>query len=347
MPRIPDYIADSVIYFYPSERAAKEGQSAGGSGFLVTVPSIPGIGHLYAVTNRHLVDGTENGSFFTIRVTLKSGGVDCIVTRKEDWLLHEDGDDIAVLPLGMKDHVKWWSVPTTQFLDREGVEVYGIGYGDDVFLVGRLISQSGRKKNTPAVRSGIISLPCDPEEPIKYRGEEHEAFLVECRSVSGFSGSPVFVMTDRLFVDDRARRVIEYERKRDGVIEGPIPSGMQITVTSMDRRVGPLLLGLDFGHLPIRGIVYQKNRSTDYEVETNTGIAGVVPAWKIVEVLDTPKLAEDRAKENAGLKKKLEGLPNTFVLDAAKEFEGKEFTLSDLDAAIEKVSRQGLPPRSE
>ncbi len=154
-------------------------------------------------------------------------------------------------------------------------------------------------------------------------------------------------MTDRLFVDDRARRVIEYERKRDGVIEDPKPSGMKITVTSMDRRVGPLLLGLDFGHLPIRGIVYQKKRITDYEVEKNTGIAGVVPAWKIVEVLDTPKLAEDRAKEDAELKKKLEGLPNTFVLDAARDFEGKEFTLSDLDAAIKKATRQGSPPRPD
>jgi len=72
MPRIPDCIADSAIYLYASERAAKEGQNAGGSGFLVNVPSVPGMGHLYAVTNRHLVDGSEDGKFWTIRVSKKS-----------------------------------------------------------------------------------------------------------------------------------------------------------------------------------------------------------------------------------------------------------------------------------
>jgi len=156
MPRISEAYADCAIYLYASERAAKEGQNAGGSGFLINVPaSIPNMGHVYAVTNRHLVDGSDDGKFWTIRLTKKGGGIDCVTTQRDDWLLHEDGDDVAVLPIGIKDDVKWWSVPTTKFLDREGIEVYQIGYGDDIFLVGRLISQSGIEK----IRRSLASEP--------------------------------------------------------------------------------------------------------------------------------------------------------------------------------------------
>ncbi len=347
MPRIADFIADSAIYLYGSERAAKGGQNAGGSGFLVNVPSVPGMGHIYAVTNRHLVDGSQDGQFWTIRLTRKAGGIDCIVTQKDDWLLHEDGDDVAILRLGLKDGLKWWAVPTEMFLDKEGVEAYGIGYGDDVFLVGRLISQSGVEKNTPVARFGTIALGADPDEPIQYREREQEAFLVECHSISGFSGSPVFVMTDRLLVGERLQKVLGWEKKKSPVKESPPnPSGMTVTLTSRDGRIGPYLLGIDFGHIPLRSPVYDKKRKTDFEVQTNTGIAGVVPVWKITELLMTPKLVEERAQEDEELKKKLEGLPETFILDVAKEHKGEEFTPRDIEEALRLASRRVAPSQS-
>jgi hypothetical protein len=51
-------------------------------------------------------------------------------------------------------------------------------------------------------------------------------------------------------------------------------------------------------------------------------------------------LAEDRAKEDKELKKKLEGLPETFVLDAAKEHIGNEFTMQDFEEALRKTSHR-------
>jgi hypothetical protein len=349
MPRISERFADSAIYLYSSERAAKEGQNAGGSGFLVHVPSsVPNMGHLYAVTNRHLVDGSDNGKFWTIRLTKKGGGVDCITTQKEDWLLHEDGDDVAILPVGMKDHFKWWSVPVTDFLDREGIEVYQIGYGDDIFLVGRLISQSGIERNTPVARFGTIALPADPNEPVVSSSGSHEAFLVECHSISGFSGSPVFLMTDRVFHgEEKCRSIGEYKRKRYGLPPQPdTPGAMKITVTSMDTRIGPLLLGVDFGHLPYWEDVYEtkpKRRITSYEARANTLIAGVVPAWKIEELINTPKLLVERTREDEELKKKTEDNPNSFVLDAAHAPEESVFTRQDFESDLRKVTRRVEP----
>jgi hypothetical protein len=37
VPRIPDNILDCVVYLYPSEAAAQDGERFGGSGFLIGV----------------------------------------------------------------------------------------------------------------------------------------------------------------------------------------------------------------------------------------------------------------------------------------------------------------------
>jgi hypothetical protein len=71
----------------------------------------------------------------------------------------------------------------------------GVGPGDEVFMVGRFVSREGKEKNTPAVRFGSLAMV--PRESF---GEEQvssgEHFLVNCRSIFGYSGSPVFVFID-------------------------------------------------------------------------------------------------------------------------------------------------------
>jgi hypothetical protein len=68
-------------------------------------------------------------------------------------------------------------------------------------------------------------------------------------------------------------------------------------------------LGVDFGHLPHWDNVFhfppnKKRRATEYKAQSNTGIAGVVSSWKIIDVLNTPKLSDERTKENKKLKKR-------------------------------------------
>ena len=210
MPHIPDFVADCAIYLYESKHAAVHGQDAGGSGFLVHIPSSvdPRALHVYAVTNSHLVDGSKDARFWTIRLTKKGGGIDTIQTKKDDWFLHDNGDDVAIYPISFDINAfKWWSVPRDLFLDKEGMRAYKIGYGDDVCMIGRMISQSGKEKNTPVARFGTLALPADANELIKHDGRKNEAFLIECHSVSGFSGSPVFLMSDRMYHSEGEREV--------------------------------------------------------------------------------------------------------------------------------------------
>lgn len=307
MPYIYDAFADCAVYLYGSERAATKGENAGGSGFLVHVPSAvdPQMGRVYAVTNRHVIDD----KFCTLRLNRKGGGIDVVATTGDQWHAHEDGDDVAVTPLDMEDRFKWWSVGTDKFLDRESIAIYKIGYGDDVFLVGRLVWQSGVQKNTPVVRFGTIALMADRDEPIKYRDRSQEAFLIECRSISGFSGSPVFLMSDRVYRGEEAVKVDALRGRKSAFErrEGTIKMVSNNTPVMIDGTVGPLLVGIDFGHLPYWDEVWEKKRTpprrTDYQSCSNTGIAGVVPSWKIMDVLNTPILVEERQKGDEELRK--------------------------------------------
>ena len=317
MPRFPDDVADIAIFLYASEVAALKGQNAGGSGFLVFVPSeaFPQKVHVYAVTNQHLIDD----GFCALRLNRKSGDTDCISTVPEDWFLHPDGDDVAVFPLEMQGDFKWNAVAIEMFADRRCVEMYNIGYGDDVFLVGRLTAQSGKQKNTPVIRFGNISLSADPTEPVKHRGREQEAYLVECRSISGFSGSPVFVYGERHYAagSEEGRDVWEFRKKRYRTLnENPpqstshSPGPLNLAYMPWTINLGPLLLGVDFGHLPHWDSVFQfpankKHRETEYKAQSNTGVAGVVPSWKIIDILYAPKLVEQRAKDDEEMHKKL------------------------------------------
>jgi hypothetical protein len=350
MPRIPNVVADCTFYLYESEHAARQGKNAGGSGFLVSVTAAdPTYCYVYAVTNKHLVDD----NFCALRLNRKSGDTDCIVTEKDNWVPHPDGDDVAIYPLSLQGDFKSHSVPMEWFADRECIETYNLGYGDDVFLVGRLIAQSGRQKNTPVVRFGNISLSADPTEPVKYNNREQEAFLVECRSISGFSGSPVFVQADRWYSGPEAQKIWEFRKRKQPLLNedppfdvGPKPKlGTEYCPWAV--RVGPLLLGIDFGHLPIWNDVYCKTRKTEYRAQSNTGIAGVVPNWKIKDLLDTPSLVDGRAEEDEKLKKKTKETLDSFVLDAAQEIEEQVFTQQDFESALRKVSRRVEPSQSD
>lgn len=71
--------------------------------------------------------------------------------------------------------------------------------GGEVFMIGRFVGHDGRQKNTPSVRFGNISRMriSDAEEGADQNQEEvDERFLIDCRSIPDYSGSPVFFMFD-------------------------------------------------------------------------------------------------------------------------------------------------------
>lgn len=344
MPRIADCVTDCSIYLYHTEAAARSGKSSGGSGFLVHVPStVEGYCHLYAVTNKHIVDDGCG----VLRLNRKQGGIDTISTTWDNWIRPGNDDDVVVAPIDIGEDFQWWSVGTETFINQELIDVYRIGIGDEAFLVGRLVTHDGRQKNRPVVRFGNISLMADPTEKIQCEGYEQEGFLVECRSLSGFSGSPVFVTTTQAYMGEAANIVTQQRQKEMGYEPKEETGGLKVKAVTFQGTFGPWLLGIDWGHIPLWRDVYEKDKETktEYQVEANTGIACVLPAWHVLDLLNTEGLVKERKREDAGLSKRL-STEKSSVNDIATEPD-KVFIQSDFETALKKASRKVSPSQSD
>jgi hypothetical protein len=269
LPKIDDNLLTSVVYLYPSEQQARVGAPVGGTGFLVGVRlRRTRIDHLYIVTNRHVIRGGSP----VVRYNSVRGDLDVLVTSPDRWVDHQDGDDLSVLPLDLgwaQRHFLSY-IHSSTFLPRVMNDPYGPG--DETFMIGRFASHEGREENLPSVRFGNISMM--PSERVRIAsGLLQEAYLVESRSHSGYSGSPVFAHRPHLL--------------------GTTPR----TGPTMGNLPGPWLLGVDSGHLPLFRPVVGENRETPipgHYVEVNSGQSVVIPAWRLQELLDQPELASAR-----------------------------------------------------
>lgn len=297
MPRISDAYTDCAVYIYASRNDAESGVLQGGSGFIVTLPfdndpENPHV-HTYVVTNNHVVESAKTP---VIRLNRRDGQMEFIETTAHEWEPHEGGDDVSVFPLRIGDRFKFAAMPLRSFVTHSLVEIEDIGIGDDTVMIGRFINHEGKQKNSPAVRFGNIAMMA--KDKIKRPdGFEQESFLVETRSLPGYSGSAVLLYSPCAMNDMSVRR---YGVEKASV--NPMSGGGQ---EKFDRDFqvsfsakGPYLLGIDWCHLPSRTHVLNRDGSkTGMVVDENTGMAGVIPAWKIIEVLYSERQQTMRKRE--------------------------------------------------
>lgn len=260
VPRIPDQLQRSVVYLYPNAEAARTGSGVGGTGFFVAVRDEPFAEPFqYLITNIHVAQTTNR----TVRINTTDGAVETIEVPSSAWVNHPNGDDVTAVPLTLQPN---WAVTALDWsalaVTSSRMAELNMGVGDEVFMLGRFISHGSLQLNQPLARFGNIAMM--PGEPVKDgRNLLVEAFLVEMRSLSGFSGSPVFV------------------HMGPGTYRG---NGTMMPFYT--ETIG--LIGIDTGHKAARAEVRQKSdgAKTDLEVLLNTGISIVAPVWKIREVLD-------------------------------------------------------------
>jgi len=272
MPRIPDELVDCIVYLYPTIEEAKRGATRqepgfGGTGFLISLPleDDPQVSVNYVVTNSHVVGSP--GESRVLRVNAVGGGSEIGPTNQEDWIHHPDGDDVAVAMIGLSPQhfnvrtLAWssWAATTAQ-LDQ-----WRVGPGDDVIFIGRFRWQEGRGRNLPTTRTGTIARMPLGEGVSHPRGFNQESFLIEARSISGYSGSPVF-----LFIP-------------------PFSWRGELANQNLDSRFHLSLIGIDWGYLPDHVPVIEKDLETPVPENTwvaqNSGIMMVVPVWRIDQFL--------------------------------------------------------------
>ncbi len=123
---------------------------------------------------------------------------------------------------------------------------------------------------SPTVRTGHIAMMANERMTT---GNYGDAFmhLIEAFSLAGFSGSPVFV-----------HETISIEMPRP---HGPDDSPFLCGIGNI------YLLGLLHGMLPVR-VAEELTGTKDKEQMWHTGISLVVPADKILEILNQPRLLE-------------------------------------------------------
>jgi len=143
------------------------------------------------------------------------------------------------------------------------------------------------------------------------------------RSISGYSGSPVFI----------------YWEFGGGHLEG-------IRRTMIHSYLG--LLGVDWGHIPLRLPVLDsagKPLPDGQHVKSHTSMSGVVPAWRLMELLDSQILRDQRMKDEADEAKKQKDNP-TAELDFAHGEKGQPSTdanpnhLKDFTRLIDVAARK-------
>lgn len=285
MPRISDDYTRNSIYIYDSSDAAEQGRGFGASGFLVHVPFSGNSDkrQIYAVTNQHALPASP-----VIRFNKLDGGVGGFVTKQSDWKFDPLGDDIAVLHLNVNLSLYDFSAIGIEiFVTPKIVADEDIGIGDDTVMVGRFIGHDGKQRNKPAVRFGTIAMMQDKIRAVS--GREQESFLIELHSVPGYSGSPVYIYSPYAVNDmSRFRAGRSLDPLSDFNLFGPnAQEGIELMDLKM-RPKGPYLLGIDWCHLNSQAQLLDKSGAPHADglfVRYNTGMAGVIPAWRIADLL--------------------------------------------------------------
>src|SRR3989344_5946907 len=286
--QVPDEVIKSVVFV--CMQASKDAQQlkAVGTAFLVALEEKEmNYTFGYIVTAKHVLNYIKaksiGGNLF-LRINDKNGGSIIATTNVNDWKVHptDDALDVAVLNLYLPiDTYDVIYIPANMATTPEIIKQQSIGIGDEVFITGLFVNHVGRKRNLPVIRSGNLSLMA--EEPVYTTLGETDAYLIEARSIGGLSGSPVFVYLC----------VVRHIDKQVKFVTG--------------ERAGFSWLGIMHGHWKIPANtkdVIIEDENEDQNGEKHTGIGIVVPATKVLEVINQPQYMDLRKKTLDELKKK-------------------------------------------
>jgi hypothetical protein len=272
--RIQDSVLDCIAFLYQLD------DTPVGTAFIIGVPVDPSEKgksvFVYLVTAKHVALRIQ-GKPFTVIVNGKDGErkrINCGKNNK--WVYHMTDSSVdAAITSDPFDDASELDIKCLPFLDMvatpEKIQSLGIGIGDAIFSVGLFARYRETIRNWPIVRTGSIAMMPTEKVPIEIEdGKKVDAdiYLIEARSVGGISGSPVFVR----------------------------PTS-QAWLATLSREF--LILGLMQGHWDLK--YYQDLLPTvDGDGSSgkgvNTGIAYVVPAYRILEILMCPEFETDRKK---------------------------------------------------
>jgi hypothetical protein len=296
--RVPDQIRNTVMFVRTEEDDAYIGTA-----FVVTVPGANDNHFGFTVTARHVAERLQ-GTNYSVRINRRNGSPVVLRGKPDDpWWYHptERGHVDAAVTFFSPAYVHLAQlevehIPIGMFADEDVIRQRNIGVGDEVFITGLFTKVQETTKNIPIVRTGTVAMI--PGERIPFGDSLIEAYLVESRSIGGLSGSPVFVReTLGVSLLDPAKMPIRN-----------LPTG---THTLPDEYLQQMhgvsgrfyFFGSMIGHWEVPpGFTMSQSEAV------NMGVAPIVPAHKIKEIILQPEMmkimkeidAEMRARNQTG-----------------------------------------------
>jgi hypothetical protein len=234
-----------------------------------------------------------------IRLNNRDGTTDIFPYGPENWTFSPKYDIVALqIPVDNdKLGVLVDLVGSSIIPDDVAGKRLAIGVGDNIFMLGRFVDHDGVIVNQAAARFGNISVM--PASVVQANGVRADSFCLDMHSRTGFSGSPVFVyrsIGDDLDYTAATGQVSDRSSlKFLGIHWGQFPEYWDLindkpgAIASLSQRIrrffaGPTpsanRLSLDAGF--VKGV---------------SGMTLVLPAWNIIEVLNLPKLRDQRTRE--------------------------------------------------
>jgi hypothetical protein len=291
--RLADDARKCVVYLgWPDP--AKPGEiSPEGTGFLVGLSNKD----YYLVTAAHVANKLDGP--FGIRLNERGSGQGRIHHIDEvTWFKHPTDEktvDVAITPFQVPEWADANVWPFKNFLSKQKEEEKDIGAGDLIYVVGVFYLVHGRKRNLPAVHVGhVLLMPDDEPIPVKDWNDpaypkttqtvDVRGYLVEAGALPGSSGSPVFV-----------RRSLH--RKIPDGPGRPLVGGKYAVPT-----LGAWLHGTAW----LMGLWHSAWFGEPAEViagppgsKVPAGMGIVVPAERIIEVINRPDLTKMRDKKGS------------------------------------------------
>jgi hypothetical protein len=235
----------------------------------------------YLVTAKHVLTDT-NGQIrpenYFVRCENSGGGISFIplvvgFTNEARILTHTNKSvDLCILAPGTVPKVasslkskpagpipyKIGSLNAALITDKRAFKKFSIREGEEMFFVGLFVPFYGSQENIPICRFGRLAMPTDEHVPLG-NGDSENLYLMESQVFGGNSGSPAFFYFNK------------------------------------NRKTPFLLAGVVKGYFPDWSEVQLRDSTVKPFASQNTGIAVIVPAYELSEILFSDSEKEFRS----------------------------------------------------
>ncbi len=254
-------------------RNGNKTEEIAGTGFFVLYPDDrlgPSGSFIYLITNRHVAfcwDEQRNPlrvESVGVRINLVDGTSKVLENEAHGnfpWVLPtDDSVDLAVLPIAIDQKMfQYLPIGLTEFATDEVLTKEKVSEGDRIIFTGFFQQYPGVRRIQPIVREGIVAMMPDENFPTT-TGKLGKVFLGDMHIFLGNSGSPVFI-------------------DLGGVRNGSIRMGEDYK-----------LFGVVSGYFYEKeDLSLQVATAIHAQGNANSGIAMIVPASAVKDLLDSPK----------------------------------------------------------